>query len=388
MLPEPAGGESAQTVAGPSAPRPIAGTRHRRTESLRSLRSQGSDGSAGSALPTSLLQPPHSMFPPPPVAPPVGPLPSPEIPTAFVDLDFIIVRANGPFQQILGGGRELSGTILDDVTSSADNESFHNIRVRLKAERDAREPAYMPPIIPPGRRPLEGVFEHDVDRLSQVFADYTYMWSRRLPSGQMETFPARIRLAKADMYFVAITLPTFHPVSGPPQPSPRTVTAMLPPDSSPSQHRSSMQMSPGILQYSYAGPGSSRVPQQPMGEHFAIPRAFPTQMASPYSPFQARPGTQQYLPPVTGPRPSASEPPTLATPFVARPAARKTERPLQSFMQLPPILGSTPSFAGPSSGMSAATTAQHETQFDDDEDETGSPRKRRRVMGIDDVLQR
>jgi hypothetical protein len=92
---------------------------------------------------------------------------------------------------------------------------------------------------------------------------------------------------------------------------------------------------------------------------------------------------------LSAPRLFAAEPPTAATPFTPRAAAREAERPLQPPFQLPPILGSTSSpAAGPSTDAPTVAGLQQVQPSDDEGGDESSPRKRRRVMGIDDVLQR
>lgn len=59
---------------------------------------------------------------------------------------------------------------------------------------------------------------------------------------------------------------------------------------------------------------------------------------------------------------------------------------MQPPLQLPPILGSSPVQIGPSGSRPGSGTQQGQEELE--EEDSGSPKKRRRVMGIDNVLQR
>lgn len=398
-----------QPVAGPSTAtpaasidhhmRPIAATRPRRAESFRSLRSQGSEGSGMLASPTYPI-PPASMAVQPayPYQAPPAPDTSArgyEVPTAYLDLDLVIIKANPPFRQILLGGREVARRQLNEIAAPADGENFQTIRNRLRAEREAREPLYMPPIILPGHDPLLGALEVDVDRYTRGFNDHTYTWTQTQigPAGQ--NFPARVRLAKASSYFVTVTLPSFRPVELPPQPAPPLYTRRPETYSAP---RSVPAVSPraGFVPH----PGSMLPATQPT-QH-AAPRLYqsgrssaPILQPSPqqgYATYQSTPSTT--------PRLHVAEPPTETTAFTPRTTSRELPQtaPAGPSVQLPPILGSaTPrrplsTVAGPSEVRNIETTArQGESSNDEDGDGPGSsqrsPRKRRR-MDIDQVLHR
>lgn len=172
MVLEQASGMTVSTASSQSA-RPIAAPRQRRADSLRSLRSQTSDGST---LPNPTLPPPPTLQSPfkrshPPPSALLAPA---EVPTAFLDVDLVFLRANQPYQQIMSDGRDIKGLQLGDVAAPVDNESFNDIRNRLRAEREAREPSYMPPIAQSGLDPIQGVSEVDVERLTYGFTDHTY----------------------------------------------------------------------------------------------------------------------------------------------------------------------------------------------------------------------
>jgi hypothetical protein len=167
--------------------RPIAATRQRRAESFRSIHSMTSEESSSYGPPTpSFLPRPPVPFQTPlsfqsPAYPVTSPAMEPEVPTALLDLDFVILRANASFQQIMADDRDLTRTRLHEIAAPADSESFMSIRTRLRGEREARQPSYLPPIVSSGEDPLGGVLDRDVESLTRGFSDHTYQWIQLKP---------------------------------------------------------------------------------------------------------------------------------------------------------------------------------------------------------------
>ena len=417
MLPEQAGRApvSMAPVATPASTtaRPIARTRHQRTESLRSLRSQGSEGSSSSSLPTPGFPPtlqPGWVYQPP--RPPSSGMSAALIPTAFLDLDFNFIRANRPFQQILCNDQDVRGRQLQDLVTSADGESFITLRGRLKGEREAREPAHMPPILQLGEDPIQGVMEDDIERLATGFSDQTYTWTRAGAGPHRETFPARVRLAKATAYFVVATLPSFRPVEMLPTQSTQSMVPpgfMVPPPRSqilpsqpPGSRPESQSAPPGpYLSQSTLPPATLQQPFVSPGQHPVQPRTYPSIQPYPQQPPPSygvpppRPPQQQQQQPTT-PRLPTAEPPMQITPVT--PLGAPSSGPprhhhrQRSSMQLPPLGSGTPGShaagmpaMGSSSAAAEAQQAQQQQAASDDDEE--SPKKRRR-MDISDVLQR
>lgn len=266
--------------------RPIASTRSRRAESFRSHQSRGSESSS-----YGQITPRTANFPNFQLAPGYGPTPgiaSPEMPTAILDLGLVFLQANASFQQIIAGGRGLSGRRLADVANPADGHSFSSIRNRLRTEREVREPSYLPPILQSGQSPLEGVQDSDIDHLAQGFSDVTYQWTTAPPDPSLPPFPARLRLAKASTYFAVITLPSFRPV---PQQSPAPQRTFLPFMTGPPPPPPAPEM--------YHGP------RQTMAQ--SIPPMF-------QSPYERAAGPASHPPPATAPPMRVYAPPELGGP--------------------------------------------------------------------------
>jgi hypothetical protein len=348
----------------------------------------------------------------------MSPQTEPEVPTAFVDLDFVIIRANQSFRQIMADDRDLTRSRLHEIAAPADAESFMSIRSRLRGEREAREPSFLPPIVSSGEDPLAGVADRDVENFTRGFSDQTYTWVQLKPGSRgAQTFPARVRLAKAATYFAVITLPSFRPME--PAPPPPQAQQPVPPQYSfgpplpPSEeamrehHRQTL---------THSAPPSFYYPiemahPQPRYLHRRAPsfsRTYPPPQIHHQPTFQQQPSQQQpqpqnFLPsqPILAsslePRRPPTDPSTMTSPYISTttmPAppsmAREPQIPSQSTSSaLAPTLG--PSSMPPihESPSTAIAGVQRSSESDDDSEERRlrSPRKRRR-MGIDEVLQK
>lgn len=355
--------------AAQTSSRPIATPRQRRADSLRSLRSQTSETSSlhtPGLPPSTALQSPFS-YPRPPSSFTLAPA---EVPTAFLDVDLVFLRANQPFQQILGGGYDVKGRQLGEVAAPADNESFEAIRNRLRAEREVHEPNYMPPIAQSTQDPIQGVSETDIERLSYGFADSTYTWARSHAGSVGENFPARVRLAKTTSYFVVVTLPSFRPTpalaSSPVVPNPfsmsplssRGMQSAPPPPPGGYQAPSAITSLPSSRRASF---GAHSYPSSQLGTPFqptavpSIPQLRPPELATGQESCPPRSVQREGMPPP----PMGSHFPSLSEPPAPTPLTTASER----------VEGHPPRTSS------------------EEEEEDRSPKKRRR-LGIEEVLQR
>ena len=375
-------------------------TRRNRAESFRSLRSQTSEdsptysastpGAYASAAP--LQSPFGTHFPPTPSSI----RPSYEVATALLNLDFVIIRANRPFQQIMLPGLDIRGRQIADIAAPADNESFQAIRNRLRTERESREPAYMPPIVQPGQDPVERISEAEVDQYTEGFSDRSYTWTHTQLGSASQQFPVRIRLGKASSYFIVVTLPSFRPVEPPSmQPSASMYSGPLalgpplqPPERFVPQRQTATQSAPPTAYFPFQGTSGSIPLQRPPGVgRFGYARTYPP--PQPMVSYQEQPyPVYQPVAPST-PRLPIAEPPTETTAFTPRSTPREVALPPgTATRQLPPIMGSPA--AEPSGAPSVEAYMQQGISEEEEEGEEGglrSPRKRRRV-GIHDVLHR
>ena len=290
------------------------------------------------------------------------------------------------------GGRSVRGRNIADLAIPVDGESFQHIKNRMRAEREAREPAYMPPIVQPGQDPVLGISETRAEQYTHGFNDHTYTWRQAQFGPMTQNFPARVRLAKANSYFVVVTLPSFRPVDQPPmplpQPPPLTYGAPPPmagpplrsPELLGSAREAGMQRATLAAPFPFENP-ITQTPARP-GPYYTWPPPQPT----------VPPPSQQAYPPYRSvapltPRLPAREPPAEATGFTPRSTPLNLAQPMgAATMQLPPLTaGPVTGGVGPS-----APNIPGDQPTEEDEGEgrrLRSPRKRRR-MGIDDVLQR
>ena len=385
MMPGPASQPPVTFASSPTSTRPIAGTRHRRTESLRSLRSQTSDSSGASALPT-----PTYLPPPAPPRHGLQPLPFPgaalsvvDVPTAYLDLDLTFIRANNAFQQAISAGQDVRGRRLDEIAASADANTFQSIRTQLREEREAREPSYMPPIVQQSQDLLQGVSDADVDQITRGSTDRTYIWTPNQPNVSRERFTARVKLARTNTYFVVVTLPPVRQ-TGPAQPAALSSPFAIP-------------ASATTQSYSPYGPGATyTAPPSYYGTQPGQPAAPSQQQAPPGPPYPGsygsyyapppayQPQPQPYLPPPATPRIATSGPSSETTAFTPPTAPRQPATAFHESLHLPPIAGTSPA-AGPPVPAQPESQPRRSSSEDDGDDER-SPKKRRRV-GIHDVLQ-
>ncbi|KAF2208969.1 hypothetical protein CERZMDRAFT_118657 [Cercospora zeae-maydis SCOH1-5] len=405
--------------------RNIATPRSRRAESFRSLRSEDgirpmtSEGAHGQYPESGIATGPtfQHQFPPDPS--------DYEVPTAFLDMDLVIQKANGSFCQIMSlAGAEAVGCPLSDVVRPLDGEGFAAIRAAMRIERESRDPSYMPPIVRHNHDPLDGAMLVDVDRYTEGAVDRVHTWTQINAGHRSPSFPARVRLARMDAYFVAITLPSFRPAIQPSHPPPPRIPPVSPPplevpqqmqdrDAAPRHYASLSAPSAPFLQPSMTAP--MLAPLRTSGHHptrsYPPPQPpLPYQRESHHFAHHPTPDftSASHLPPV--PAPQHRMPPSDRTsgtqPFLSQriPTPPPQSRDLRRVIQLPPILTSAapaihhPNMttgsestivSGPSSHVAGDTGRRSDDVSGGEERTAGisrSPSRKRRKLDLDDVL--
>ncbi|KEQ72449.1 hypothetical protein M436DRAFT_48601 [Aureobasidium namibiae CBS 147.97] len=415
-------------VTGLSTARPMARPGHRKTASLRTLAAFAADQSHQPSIGqgTSVRERAYSFG----TAPSTGLLPpsrhprlapSPEVPIAFLDTDFVVLKANTTFQRLFSWLQEIKGMRLSDIAKPLDGDSFQNARNRLREEREVREPAYLPPILQPRLDPVSGIgtTDHDVEEVTRGFADHQFAWTFRLGGGVDQTLPVRMRLAKTSVYFVTLFLPPLPPQVVEQVISSRPPSLMFParvaaPPLAPFQGSPRMMdQQPGISEASQtyhsfptADPGSQNYtlhPRYQFGEHSY---AHSTHYQPTYQQHQQpqQPPSQQMLPPppthpdqLPGTVGSSSSSHITQPSFLQPPVPPHRSRPRSDTMEslgrhiqtrLRADSGATvPVFHSSPIRQSHPTEgAGSEDDFETGEG-SGSPRKRRR-LDINEMLQR
>ncbi|KAH0360596.1 hypothetical protein KCU65_g9301, partial [Aureobasidium melanogenum] len=305
-------------VPGPSSARPMARPGHRKTASLRTLAAfaaeQGHQPSTGQGVSTreraySFGAAPPTGIQPPPRHPRLAP--SPEVPIAFLDTDFVVLKANATFQRLFSWLQEIKGIRLSDIAKPLEGDSFQNARNRLREEREIREPAYLPPILQPRLDPVSGIgtTDHDVEEVTRGFADHQFNWTFRLGGGVDQTLPVRMRLAKTSVYFVTLFLPPLPPQVAEQVMTPRPPPVMFParlavPPPAPFQGSPVMEQQPGISEppstyymFSTGDPGSQNYTLNPRYTFGEQSYTHSTHYQPAYHPQQQQHSAQQMLPP-------------------------------------------------------------------------------------------
>ncbi|KAI7700346.1 hypothetical protein KC322_g8368 [Hortaea werneckii] len=296
-------------------------------------------------------------------------------------------------------GQDLTGRQVADVAAPADDESFQAIRSHLRAEREARDPTYMPPIMQPGQDPVQDISEAEAEQFTEGFQDHTYTWTHTRLGPASQQFPVRIRLAKAHSYFVVLTLPSFRPVEPPPQPLAPMYSGPLalgPPLHQPDRFVAAPSPAPPPRSTAQSTTAPGYMPFQgvmapPLGQQYHGPPQY-----GPPRPYQPPPSTMPppdqlyphypHLAPASSRLPVA-EPPIQPAAFTPRSMPREIVPSTRaSALQLPPIIAPG---GGGGSGSGGGSQSQAGAEEGEGEEEQGmqSPKKRRRV-GIHDVLQR
>ncbi|OQO00265.1 hypothetical protein B0A48_14052 [Cryoendolithus antarcticus] len=421
-LPAPLAATSSAVDTGMTQVRPMATPRHRRQESFRSMQSLTSEGSPsyGPPTPSYLRQPDRPYQSALTYVSPRSSAPSnlaSEVPTALLDMNLVIMRANRAFQQIMAAGRELTQQRLTDIAAPADSESFISIRDSLREERDGREPSYLPPILPSGETPISGVDDRDVERYTEGYRDRTHTWLQlQAAPGAAQTFPARIRLAKAATYFIVVILPSFRPVADRPPPQQGSMygphlafspgpSVQQPRPVTPQQRPPSVHPAPS---YTYRPEDSRTYPPQQQQQQQSYQQSPSGSSSFTYPPAQQPSAYQRgpyasWLPP----QQQQSHPPQLRShlsepmqhyPRYTAMAAPSAFGPMLNRESQPPTLASSPMPITPASaeqyggatGVSDVMEGRDNGSSDEEADRSDGARtsKKRRTMGIDEVLQR
>lgn len=404
-----------------AAGRPVAGSRHRRQGSLRTLRASDPGMTTFGLAP----QPSGPIVPFAPQPNLTQPPQTQVVPVAFLDLDLVIMKANAAFQQLIRGVQSIQGVRLSEIARPLEGDSFQNARNRLRTEREAKDPSYLPPILQGGIDPVSGITDANVEEVTRGFTDQHNRWTFRLASGTEHVLPVRVRLAKTTNYFVVLFLPAlpaaqtqtehFPPIApgpppqmfAPPAPGPRFQTSppyldpslrvrdTLTQSAPPLQFYPYQSVGPQLMQTPTAGPSSRTYP--------------PPDQMYPYHPppLQYQPQYQQ-IPPFQSPRPSSSgntglppipeRPPTAGSPgstshlFPVFPTTRPRSETMDSLgshiSRLRADSGAT--FPLPqlqSSPQRPLQTVARTSSSESVVSETGQSPKKRRKMGIDEVLQ-
>lgn len=413
MVPPPRPLGPVETRVTASGSRPIGPSRHRRTESLRALRAHA--GEPSGVVPTP--QPALASMPaqaPDPISQ------QPLVPIAFLDLDLIILKANSTFQQLFANVQNLHGRRFTEIARATERDSFQTVRNRLREEREAKDPAYLPPIERPGHDPLPEIREQDIEEVTRGFQDRTHFWTYNCPGEP--TLPTRIRLARTSVYFAVVMLPPLPQAGivptqalGPPPnvlPSPR----MGPPlqiispflDAPLTQRPTMAQTAPPSPYYHHpqnialsgqlptAGPSAPRTypPPQVQLQYQQPSHQPPSQQPAP-QPQQQYP-LYTYSPPIAqapAPMQPTAEPTGTAMqadPFTPRfrPRGLSQASSVPADFQLPPLTAAVPRPFIASSPQQILGPRQHSSSSEESAPGNVHSSNKRRRMGIDDVLQR
>jgi len=216
-------------------------------------------------------------------------------PVAFLDLSLKFARTNAAFANLTSVG-DAQGRDLADFVDPVDHRVLADLQRRLREERNAAEPVYLPPLYG-GTDAIPVVETTDIDTVTREYRDRPAFLTFRF-GGQVFNLTVNFRLAKTDVFFVTLVLPCLEPMAQ--QPQPQQQHAYPYQQQQHQQHRQSFS----AATYPYAS-----TPRTTMGMNMSNPAGFampmsmsmPMQMqmqqgpASPYYTFGA-PGLISPLP--------------------------------------------------------------------------------------------
>ncbi|KAF4554764.1 Hypothetical protein D9617_3g018320 [Elsinoe fawcettii] len=135
----------------------------------------------------------------------------PIVPTAWLDLDLNIIKADDNFARLFGNFQGLLNRRLPELGVPSTPDLFQTLRTRMRDERESKDPAYLPPIVIPGEDPLGPMENVNVAEATRGFDPLHYMLSYTFASGMNQTLATKFNLARTSRYFIIMSLPPLTP---------------------------------------------------------------------------------------------------------------------------------------------------------------------------------
>lgn len=320
---------------------------------------------------------------------PLGP------PIAVLSIDLVVAKANHAFHEAIAPGANLRGRPLLDLVSPNYASEIQGLQSQLRAERDTKDPTYLPPIHGSAHDlyAISSIDDRDLPNATQGAMDRKLYWAFRTPSGQQRNFHFTVKLARTAFFFVVLML---SPGSQYPAPSsspyaledPQRQFQMSPVTNSLArspvlgqvgQYRkfSSGSSQPGSPYFSPPGPNLSpetrlltNIPRSQHHEDTRISHAYLQHQQVP--PVTSAPASH----PARSPRASHKE-----VGSYPRPRSRDL-----SHLELPPIHGASPGRAGGHGHR--RTLSEHDGQMpvSDETQHSGHRKRKRQRVGIEEML--
>lgn len=314
---------------------------------------------------------------------------SPIPPIAVLNIDLVIARANNAFHEAIAPGVNLRGRPLLDLVSPSHATEIQGLQSQLRAERDTKDPTYLPPIHGSAHDldAITSIDDKDLPAATQDHIDRKLYWTFRTSSGQQRNFHFSVKLARTTFFFVVLMLPpgsqypyVFYDQQRQFQMSPVTSSlARSPVLGQVGQHRPFSSGSSQSGSPYFSTPGSNLSPETrllaniPRSQHHEDIR-----MSHPYLPHQP-------VPPVTSAPGSqmAQSPQAQSKEVGSNPRPRPQDL---RHLELPPIHGAAP---GTGSGHGQRRTHNdHDGQMPMGEEtqHSGHRRRKRQRVGIEEML--
>ncbi len=320
---------------------------------------------------------------------------SPIPPIAVLSIDLVVAKANHAFHEAIAPGVNLRGRPLLDLVSPSHATEIQGLQSQLRAERDTKDPTYLPPIHGSAHDldAISSVNDRDLHNATQGAMDRKLYWTFRTLSGQQRNFHFTVKLARTAFFFVVLMLP---PGSQYPAPSsspyaiedPQRQFQLSPVTSSLArspvlgqvgQHRTFSSGSSQSGSPYFSPPGSNLSPETrllaniPRSQHHndtRIPHAYLQNQQAP--PATSAPASQMARSPQAQSKEVGSYP---------RPRSQDLRH-----LELPPIHGATP---GTGSGHGQRRThGEHDDQvpLNEETQHSSHRRRKRQRVGIEEML--
>ncbi|GAM85098.1 hypothetical protein ANO11243_031010 [Dothideomycetidae sp. 11243] len=130
------------------------------------------------------------------------------IPTAYLDLNLTIMKANDAFSRIFGDVGRIGRKRLVDMAVPANPEIFSELRESLAAEMRDQAPLHLAPIMLPREDSLGPMDGMDVLAASRGFNTHCHYFSYQVAGGARRILSTRFTLAKTSRWFIVMTVST------------------------------------------------------------------------------------------------------------------------------------------------------------------------------------
>lgn len=129
-------------------------------------------------------------------------------PIAVLSIDLVVAKGNQAFHDAISPGVSIRGRPLIELLSPNHGAEIQGLQSQLRAERDTKDPTYLPPIQGSAHDldAISSIDDRDLLNATQGMMERKLYWTFRTPSGQPRNFHFTVKLARTSFFFVVIML--------------------------------------------------------------------------------------------------------------------------------------------------------------------------------------